>query len=231
MNESESLLSADELELLRKQVADREAKTAAKVDKLLTKERDLTASDIKWLLGKEVDRRRIAKAMKMSISTLERYLSEHGLVTKSRTKIEPEIKAEIKNLLKEGNLTRKEIAKEVGVSYSTVAYQHNQMTEECESMAEQTAKDLNEQISILKQELEQHQKAIGTLKADRQGFYERLQQEQSKVKERDKLLKQLNRDVQRLIQERDDLLDNSKKENLQKQHDLLLEYIRLGGST
>lgn len=94
MDEKENILSDAEVKDLQKQMADREAKTADKVNKLLLKGRDLTASDIKWLLGKEVRRKRISKAMRMSISTFERYLAEHGLITKKRT--QPVNKVEIK---------------------------------------------------------------------------------------------------------------------------------------
>ncbi len=234
---------------LRKQMEAREAKTAAKVDKLLDKGRDLTASDIKWLRQKEVDRRRIAKAMKMSLATFERYLASHKLIgediaapEKSKTKkkkiISSEMKAEIRRLLVNSDMPLREIATEMGVSYGTVDYQKRQMAKEREIMTNKLSEDYEDKIKqleernrLMKQESERYQKAVEKLKADRQNLYENLQEERSKVKEREKMLEQLNKHVQKLISEREDLMKNDMKENVKKQRDLLLEYIQLGGTS
>ncbi|MCT1904096.1 hypothetical protein [Oceanobacillus sojae] len=227
MNEKENILSDTEVKDLQKKMADREARTADKVNKLLSKGRDLTASDIKWLLGKEVRRKRIAKAMRMSISTFERYLSEHGLITKKVSN--PVDMDKVKELVETTNLTPKEISDQTGASYSAAYYYYKQKEKGREDVTEKikperTAAGLEEQIQQLKDKLERYGDALETSTKARQELAGKLQEEQSKVKEREKMLDQLNKDVQRLIQERDSM----NVENLRKQHDLLLEYIRLG---
>ncbi|MDM8100955.1 hypothetical protein [Oceanobacillus oncorhynchi] len=229
MNEKEDILSDAELKDLQKQIADRSSKTAAKVGKLLEKGRDLTASDIKWLLGKEVRRQRIAKAMKMSISTFERYLTEHGLTTKERS--EPVDMDKVKELIDSTDMSVKEISDSTGVSYSAVYYHYKQKEKEREDVTENLEKQykdkigkLEERTQDLKEELTRHQKAIETLKADRQKFAEELQEERSKVREREKMIEKLKFEQQLLK-------DTSKgDESLQKKHDLLLEYITAGGN-
>lgn len=180
-------LSKNELKSLRQRVADREARTEKKATNLLAKGKDLTSSEIKWLLGKEVGRKRIAKAIGMSFETFNRYLAEQGLIISTRQK-----------------------------------------TKEDEDMTTNKTKiqeHYDKQIEELKNKLSEYEKAYESQRQKSFELSDELREEKSKVREREKMLEQLNRNVQDLIQERDILMQN---DHIKKQHDLLLEYIKLG---
>lgn len=224
-----------EIKNLQKQIADRSSKTAAKVGKLLEKGQDLTASDIKWLLGKEVSRQRIAKAMKMSISTFERYLTEHSLTTKKRSK--PADMNEVKKLLETTNLSRKEIAAKTGASYSAVSYHYRKkeredVTEKVDTAQHTKIKEhYDRQIKSLEEKLAQYEETINNQVDARLDLSGKLREEQSKVKERDKMIQKLDSQVQELLKERTtEVYGNGGIEKLKKKHDLLLEYIATGGN-
>lgn len=87
----------------------------------------------------------------------------------------------------------------------------------------------NKQIEELESELNQYRYDVKALEETNAALNHSLDQERSKVTEREKMLEQMNKDLQRLFREREELLQKNNQENLQKQHDLLLEYINLGG--
>ncbi|WP_193063430.1 helix-turn-helix domain-containing protein [Oceanobacillus oncorhynchi] len=121
MTETANNLSNEELQALRKQVSDNYSKTQNKIDNLLIKGKGLTASEIIWLLRKEVSRTDIAKAMNMSRTSFETYLSEHGLTIPKKNQAEKI--EEAKKLIRNTELSVREIANKTGLSRSGV-YKH-----------------------------------------------------------------------------------------------------------
>ncbi|GGP07326.1 TetR family transcriptional regulator [Oceanobacillus neutriphilus] len=230
---------------LRQRVSDREAKTATKAKKLLAKGKKLTFSEIQWLLNKEVPRSDIKKALKMNGKDFADYLVQHG-IPRIRTDKEdiaamkkPSGDIELaKKLLRETDLSVQEIVKRAGVTAGSVYYHKKKKTEKKASRPSASEKGsdsmpikehFNKQIEELESELNQYRYDVKALEETNAALNRSLDQERSKVTEREKMLEQMNKDLHRLFREREELLQKNNQENLQKQHDLLLEYINLGG--
>ena len=175
-----------------------------KVKKLLAKGKDLTYSEIQYLLEKEVTKTKIAKSLGMKIVELNIYLKQISEGMNMRDNVQ-----RVKELTEKG-MKPKEIAKELGVTVNTVyKYRHEakgtksdkkQDKKKNESL-ERENKSLAEQIKKLADENIKLEKESKKYK----GFYKELDDDYTELQDKYLKSKSIEKELEKLRKENSNL--------------------------
>jgi len=195
--------------------------SSKKINATLAKGQDMTKSDIEYLLNKEVTQDRIGKALGTDRNGFQRLWKGWNDPTPRKPQTDKEANKRAKQLVKEGKLSIREISKETGAKFSTVAhYARGRGVKRMKSRVDlnqynelkaqgKTAKEISAHFGLTESNLYYHLKKA---KQEQENVKGNLNYKQTSKRELDleKKVKELEDRVQTLLNQSNNLADKNK---------------------